>query len=426
MIRMLILLLLIFAPAPAMAQAPAEPVLNMELEKASAIPGQPITMRIKILVPTWMPKPPDYPSFEIPNVIVRLPPRASGPVSERIGTETWSGVTRAYRLYPMTVGVFRLPPLPLTVTYADPETRKPVTVTLRTNPVEIAGIAPEGAEDLDPFLAAEALELDQTVEGQPGELEPGGAVTRIVRVEIEGTSPMFVPPLIPSFPAEGLAAYPKEPVVNETAVRGAVSGDRVERVTYVAEAGGRHNAPPIRLRWYNLKEQKIETAEAPGFEIAVRGPPPAKPSTFDWRQLAPWIALGAVLLVAACLTAVKLWPRIAAWRRRRHEAYLASEDFAFDCAAASLKAHSFPRAIRDISVWISRAPPASGGEDARLADAMADLGAAFYGNDPQPPTHGPWSNAVTALHATRREHLAAAQHKRTRQVLPALNPGHTP
>ncbi len=412
-------LLGLFAPALTAAQESARPVLRTELEKVSAIPGQPIILRITLLAPTWLPKPPVFPSFETPNVIVRLPPRASSPTSARIGGETWSGVTRAYRLYPMTVGRFRIPPQTVTVTFADSDTRAPVTVELRTDEVVFSGTALKGAEDLDPFIAAETLTLEQSIEGEPGNLEPGGAITRTVTVRVNGTSPIFLPPLIPPLAAEGISAYPKEPVVTETEARGGISGDRVESVTYVAEAGGRHTAPPIRLRWFNLREKRVETAMADGFEITVRGPPPALTSSFNWRAAAPWIVLGTLLVALAVVATVRLWPRISRWRWRRREAYLASEAFAFSQAMAALRARDFGNAVRTVEFWLSRLPPGAGAEHARLSDALAHLGAALFGRDRRPPLDSQWPDAVEALRATRRERLAATTVDR---ALPPLNP----
>jgi len=417
-----ILLLWLFAmivPAVTAAQEAPRPVLRTELEKVSAIPGQPIILRITLLAPTWLPKPPDFPSFETPNVIVRLPSRASNPISERIGGETWSGVTRAYRLYPMTVGQFRIAPQTVTVTFADPDTRAPVTVELRTDEVVFSGAAPEGAEGLDPFIAAEALTLEQSIEGEPGNLEPGGAITRTVTARVKGTSPIFLPPLIAPLAAEGVSAYPKEPVVTETEALGTISGDRVESVTYVAEAGGRHTAPPIRLRWFNLRQMRIETAMADGFEIAVRGPPPALSSSFDWRATVPWIALGTLLVALAVVAVARLRPRISRWRRGRREAYLASEAFAFSQAMAALRTRDFSDAVRTVALWSSRLPPGAGVGRARLSDALARLGAAFYGRDRRPPLESQWSDAVAALRATRRERLDATTASR---ALPPLNP----
>ncbi len=416
---LLLWLLGLVVPALTAAQESLRPVLRTELEKVSAIPGQPIILRITLLAPTWLPKPPVFPSFETPNVIVRLPPRASSPTSERIGGETWSGVTRAYRLYPMTVGRFRIPPRTVTVTFADPDTRAPVTVELRTDEVVFSGAAPEGAEGLDPFIAAEALTLEQSIEGEPGNLEPGGAITRTVTARVQGTSPIFLPPLIPPLAAEGVSAYPKEPVVTETEARGTISGDRVESVTYVAEAGGRHTAPPIRLRWFNLRQKRVETAMADGFEIAVRGPPPAPPSSFDWRATAPWAALGTLLVALAVVAVVRLRPGISRWRRGRREAYLASEAFAFSQAMAALRTRDFGEAMRTVELWSSRLPPGASVQHARLSDALARLGAAFYGRDRRPPLESQWSDAIAALRATRRERLAASA---TGRALPPLNP----
>ena len=259
---LLLWLLGLVAPALTAAQEVTRPVLRTELETVSAIPGQPIVLRITLLVPTWLPKPPGFPSFETPNVIVRLPPGSSSPTSERIGGETWSGVTRAYRLYPMIVARFRIPPQIVTVTFADPDTRAPVTVKLRTNEVVFSGTAPDGSEDLDPFIAAEALTLEQSIEGEPGNLEPGGAITRTVTVRVNGTSPIFLPPLIPPLVAEGVSAYPKEPVVTETEARGVISGDRVESVTYVAESGGRRGTRSARIPYSRMTGMSTSTIAA--------------------------------------------------------------------------------------------------------------------------------------------------------------------
>jgi hypothetical protein len=207
--------------------------------------------------------------------------------------------------------------------------------------------------------------------------------------------------------------------VNETEARGGISGARVESVTYVAEAGGRHTAPPIRLRWFNLRQMSVETAMADGFEIAVRGPPPPAPSSFDWRAVAPWIVLGALLVALAVVAVVRLWPRIARWRRRRRRAYLASEAFAFSQAITALRERDFGDVARTIELWSSRLPPGVGAEHARLSDALARLGAAHFGRDRRPPSESQWSDAIAELRATRRRRLAATPAGR---ALPPLNP----
>jgi len=420
--RLLILIIVLIAPMDAGAQDPSSPILRTELEKDTAIPGQPIILRVTVLAPTWLPKPPVFPSFEIPNVIVRLPSRASGPVSERVGAETWSGVTRAYRLYPMVTGRFRISPKTVSVTYADPKDRKPVSVDLRTAAIGFAGIAPEGAKGLDPFIAANAVILEQAIDGDPTDLQPGDAITRTLIARIKGTSPIFLPPLITPLAAEALSAYPKEPVVNEIDERGIFSGDRVESVTYVATAGGRYTASPIRLRWFNLDENRIETAEADGFDFVVRGALPASRQTMDWLAIAPWLIGAVFFILVASMVIVRLWPFISAWRRRRRKTKLASEAWAFAQASAALRAHDFPGAVRAIELWSSRLGLVSGAADERLAQVLANIGAAMYGPGQHTPSNQAWSGAVRALLDARRALLAASSVTHGDRALPPLNP----
>ncbi|MGI9501210.1 MAG: hypothetical protein ACR2P3_14335 [Geminicoccaceae bacterium] len=421
----LLSLLLLVAPLSAISEDPTRPFLQMELEKVEAIPGQPIVLRVTLLVPTWPPKAPAFPSFEVPNVIARLPKRASGPTSQQVGGETWSGVTRAYRLYPMTVGRFRLPPQPVVITYADPETRAPLEMTLQTDEVRFDGIAPAVAGDLDPFIAAEALTLKQTIDGKPneiesGEIEPGDAVTRTIKAEVKGTSPIFLPELIPLAAVERVAVYPKEPVVTESGESDVPAGERLESVTYVGDAGGYLAAPPISLRWFNLGTKQVETVELPGFEITVTGEPPPRPSAFDWRVFAAWIIAGLVSAVLVGAVGTRIWPRIGAWRKEWQDAYLHSEAFAFAKAEKAVHAHDFSGAIHGNERWSSRLLAVNGKEDRRLSDALTSLGAALYGSRAKTASNQQWSEAAGALRAARAERKALSA--RAKDALPPLNP----
>lgn len=422
--QILCLLACLVAPLGAAAAEPPQPVLRMELEKFAAIPGQPIVLRLSLLVPTWLPKPPVFPSLEVANVMVRLPARGSSPISERIDGDTWSGVTRAYRVYPMIPGRFRIPARSISITYADPRTRSPVTVELRTEELAFEATVPPGAEDLDPFIAAEALTLEQTIEGDPESLEPGDAFTRRVTAQVKGTSPLFLPPLISPLTASSIESYPQEPLVEESEERGILSGRRVERVTYVAEAGGHHVVPPIGLRWFNMSSGRVEFAEVSGFEVVSRGPLPVTPRTFDWRAAVPWIFGSALVLVLAGAILARLRPQLAAWYRLRFDAYFASETFAFKQATTALRARNFGETQRAVGLWSSRLRPLAGAQDAGLSDALAGLGAALYAKGAS-PSPGQWSLALRALQDARRARRAARSAAVTASALPPLNPRKT-
>ena len=369
---------LLFSVFGALAEEGVNPIIRAELEADTAIPGQPVVLRLTVLVPTWMPKPPVLPTFDLPNLMVRLPARATTPVSERIGGETWSGISRGYRLYPLIPGRIDIPAQTIRLHYADPETRQPVTADLTTDAFVLAGVIPKEATGLDPFVAANDIAAKQTFTGDLEDLEPGDAVTRQIRVDINGASPMVVPPMLNGGPIEGLSVYVKEPVIDEKSDRGVLSGTRIEAVTYVAQAGGRFAIPPVTLRWFDLDGGKIETVELDGFEITVRGPPPATSEPWDWRgAIADWWPA----VFGAAAFGFLLWrlrPLVRRWRERRRAAYRASADYAFDIAAAAINDRKLGAALTATGSWWRRFSDAES-LPPKLATVFQSIGAARFG-----------------------------------------------
>jgi hypothetical protein len=424
--RVLLLLSLLlpslYWPTVATADSAPRPRLRTNLITNVAVPGQILVLEVTILVPTWMTEPPEFPTFELPDVRVQLPEGASRPAMERIEGETWSGVTRDYQISPMIVGRFRVPPQSVKVTFADPETRAPIVVDLPMEEIVFEGRAPVGAEDLDPFIAAEDLSLEQNIEGDPQDLEPGSAFTRTVTARVTGASAIFLPSLIAPLTEEGIAVYPKEPLFSESTNRGVIKGERVEQVTYVAEAGGRFNARAVRLRWWNLRTKKLEVAEVPAIEITSRGPPPASPAAGEPLEFAPWLVVGGLLVGLAGVVVRWQWPRFAHWRRRRREERLASESFAFEQVADAMCARRFGEAVRAVELWSTRLPLVSKADRVRVFEPLAPLGAVLYGREGEAPSRKEWSEAFAGLRAVRRDLIARDRSRRARRVLPSLNP----
>ena len=400
------------------------PVLEVDLNKDSVIPGQPIVLRVTVLVPTWLPKPPDFPSFEVPNVMVRLPSRASGPTSKRVGKDTWSGVTRAYRLYPMIAGQFRIPPLTVGVTFADPETRDPITAELKTPEIVFSGKAPAGSEDLDPFVAANSIKLEQTIEGDPAKLDVGGAVTRTVSAQINGAAPIFLPSIIPEIQADGLGVYPDEPRITESENRGVLSGKRIESVVIVAERGGRYSVEPIQLDWYNLKTGEVERAQVPGFDIIVMGPIAEPVRNRDWQRAV--IMLIGVLVLLGILAI--FWRRLAPVLERRTSDLVrlwhASEVHAYRQATKKLRRRDFPAALTAVDVWRRKKKISAPEDSVRLDAALVTIGQDLYGSEPVKPGAQHWREATEALAAERRSSQERRKLSTRADALPPLNPGH--
>ncbi|MFV0301462.1 MAG: hypothetical protein ACK5IP_11385 [Paracoccus sp. (in: a-proteobacteria)] len=417
MTRLALALLLLLA-APLAAQEPTVPLVETELDQTEAVPGQPVTLRLTVLVPTWMPSPPELPDFETPNLRVRVPPRGSTAISRQIGGETWSGVSRRYLLTPMVPGRIALPPQEIALTYIGPDGTTPVSATLQTGPITVTGIVPEGAEGLDPFIAAEALDLTQDLSGPTTDLAPGDSVTRTLTATIEGASPIVLPPLLPQLQLPVIRVYPASPQVVEDSDGDRLSGTRVESQTWMAIGGGEGSAAPVSIDWFNLKTGKVETAGVPGVEIAVTGPPPRRGTPrapLDWRLI---LAVVAALMVAAAVLR-RVGPRVARARRAARSARLEGEAHARQMLLRAIARQNYPATAHWLAEWQGRLPRPGPVAMREIPDRMARVGATIYRDAPDAAGSSPqeaWRDLAAAIRRT------TAGKERAAAALPGLNP----
>ncbi|WP_226621275.1 hypothetical protein [Alloyangia pacifica] len=413
-----LLLLVLLLPLPLRAQDAEDlPQLIVDFPETEAIPGQSLSLRLTVLVPSFMPKPPVWPSLEAPNLLVRLPSRSTNPVSERIGGETWAGISRHYRISPMVPGQVVLPPQEVLVTWQDTGTGEARQATLTTGPIGFAGVVPEGAEALDPFLAAADLTLTQEIDGDPAAMVPGDSLKRRVTAEVSGVSPMFLPQLLAPVELPGVAAYPDEPRLSETDERGALSGSRAESVTYLAEAGGGGALPEITLEWYDTDDGVVKTASVPGLELQIDGPPPGRSAPLDPRRIALLAAAALVALGLVFLALRYLLPALARRRALRRDRVLASEGFAWRELMRVIAARDHAALRPALDLWARRVEGPDPRRAAQVEAALLALGAERYG--------GGGGGGDTAW-STLRGALEQARPRRGAEVrapLPPLNPG---
>lgn len=413
MMRLWFALVFLVLGLPALAQD-SQVIVKSELSGESTVVGQPLILRITVLVPTWLPEPPRFPSLDAPNMIVRLPSRASSPVSERVDGETWSGVSRAYRLYPMIAGDFSLTPQPVAITYADPDTRDPISVEVELQPVAFRSEVPAGAEDLDPLILAEAFSLNQTLEGADGPLAQGEAATRVVTAKITGTSALFIPPLTPPVSEGSVRAYSKDPEVRDTeANRGTLSGSRSETTSYVAQYGGTLELPPISIDWFNTKSSKVETASLEGVTLEVDAPPPPKEPVLDRTQAVK--LAGVLVLLGLLVWILKRYaiPPIAKRLRQNRENWMHSEPYAAKQVRRAIGAHDLSLVYGALATWSARCPGTSG---EALEAALAQVGQLRY--QPARAGKGSWAVLSAAFQEDRDRRLK----RRAASDLPPLNP----
>ncbi len=345
------LLLMLFVAGSAFAQEPR--VLVETLPDAVGV-GEPLRLRVTVLGPTFFPRAPEWPSFEIANAIVRLPPDSSRSTSQRIDGEMWTGVVRNYEVYPLVAAAFRLDGLTMSVTYADPADRSPVLVDVDVPSIQFRATVPPGAAALDPYVAGGRLELRRDTDLGERELEAGDAVVVTYTAELDGMPAMFIPPLFRGVPEDGVSVYADTPVVEEgdTAVRR-------ETVTFVFETGGEFSLPGAELDWWNRETGAVDTALVAPLSISVTGPVAA--SSTEASPPRYRLVLAGIATLLALLVAYRVLPPWLAARRDRlavrKRDLVASEQWAFGQLLRELKRGEPRQVYGALSRWVERAEP---------------------------------------------------------------------
>lgn len=423
---LLLLLGLAVAPAPAPAQDPPaapqdSPRLEVEFDATETIPGQPLALRLTVLVPTWMPKPPDWPDFDAPDLLVRLPGRATSPTSASVGDETWSGLSRRWRITPLVPGDFTLPAPRVVVRWADPAGGAVRETTLEAPPLRFRAAIPAAARDLDPFLAASDLALTREAQGATRDLHPGDAVGVTLTARIAGAPPMLLPALAPPPDVPGFAAYPDPAVLAETDDRGVPGGTRTERLALQVEGGGGGELPAVEIRWFDLDDGQVKTASVPAIPLSALGPPPAEAGA--WRRP---VATALAALAGLALAWAILRRAVPPLRRRlaaRRAAARRTEVWAWRRLRRAVAARDEAGLRPALDLWAARCA----GDPRRALEveaALLALGRARYG--PGGDAAAAWRALARALPAARSRHSAKAAAARpaagASAHLPPLNP----
>ncbi|WP_110656535.1 BatD family protein [Salinicola halimionae] len=344
---------------PTLAQ-PLAPQVTATLDPTRVAPGETAQLRVTVLVPTFMPRPVEFPALDQPNLRVQLPERATMPVSRRVDGRTWAGVSRRYQLTPMAAGDFTLGQGALEITFQDPETGEAITRKQTLEQQTLIAAVPEAAAGLSPYIAGTSLTLAQriwvtrasaseaesarneadsdetnsTATGadaaktaetldrsgeEPISLAIGDSLQREIVATLEGGSALLLPSLGQTVPVANMDFHATSPIVTETQN----GGSRTEHLTYIAQHGGLVTLPDITVRWYDLKNRRIVSTSEAGMTIAIEGAP--SPSAASGQSLLQYGKLGIAIVLLGVVVGSGwrwLWPF---WKRARRQRRLRRE-----------------------------------------------------------------------------------------------------
>jgi hypothetical protein len=307
------------------------------------------------------------------------------------------------------------------VTYADPATNKPVKANLKVEPLNVSAIIPNVARKLDPFIAAERLELTHNISGETTDLQPGNSFSWAVKATVDGVSPMFLPSLAPPVDFDSVDAYADEPVVEEIDDAGLIAGSRLERITFVAKSGGHVFVPSVSLSWYNLSTGIVEETRLDGFAISVIGARAGGESSLTTGTFLTTII--AVILICGILywLGLRRWARgILGWLQEQHKHWRLSETSAYRQLKKAIARRDYASVCMALDAWAKRTSAPDPRGNSEIRGVMTRLGQARYGKSGRMAVSDQdWCQLRELVNKLRRENRQTRKH---RSGLAALNP----
>ena len=278
-------------------------------------------------------------------------------LTRKIDGRDWQIIRYPLALYPQTADRLQIPPIDVRFTTAAGFGSEEKAFEFKTDPLELTVNLPPGAKPGELIVTTTSFELEHDWQPATGALKTGDAVTLTVNRRAGDISAMLLPPL-PVFQADGLAAYPQAPDVNDKTDRGDLTGERIDSITWVVEQAGVYEIPGIRFQWWDPLSRELKQQIIPGMSLDV---PPLKaddsdtatansPGTGSARSLQLWIP------VIAALLALALW---LLFRRKLHQQHPINERTTFKRLEDACKNQQAGQVYAAIHTWLEYLPLAA-------------------------------------------------------------------
>jgi hypothetical protein len=252
-----------------------EPKIRASLANQSdAWVGEPRTLIVELLAPGFFA---GAPAFDLPDPqgTILVPPRGSPTISsEEIDGTSYTVQRHELSIVARRAGAQTIPPLTVRFRYKrQPLDKDSSLATVKTVPLTFAVKTPPGAERLGGIISARDLTVTEQWQPEPGDAKAGDAFTRTITFSAPDVPAMAFPPF-PAAKIDGLGVYPKPPDVVDHSDRGNLRGERRDTITYLCKQPGQYIIPAVRLSWFDLESQKIQTIDLAARSITV-APNPA-------------------------------------------------------------------------------------------------------------------------------------------------------
>ncbi len=261
----------------------------------------PIVLAVEVATPRWFSRGTRVRDFRVPGALVRPVSNFADNQSRRIDGDSWSVQRWRFRLFAQNPGPLSLPPLRVFVSVSTAD-HGVVDGELQLQPPVIKTIAPPGTENLESWVAASSLRIDERWDGELESYVAGDALTRHREFLIEDAPAMVIPGAADT-QIEGLSVYTAPAEVADRSDRGRLSGVRRERQVFTFEQPGTYTLPGASYAWFNTRTATIETIALPERVVVVgTGAEQADTAGADSsRATLPWQVIAALIVFATGL-----------------------------------------------------------------------------------------------------------------------------
>jgi hypothetical protein len=302
----------------------AEPVLLHAslVQPGPVVVSERVKITVELLTLTTFASAPVFDLPTIPGALfMKLEDR---PVlgTEQIDGESYTVQQHELALFVMRPGAVQVPPFIVRFEFPLHFGEKPVEHRLTTPLLQVEAHMPPGAENLLGLTTTRELHVNQTWQPQPTKADVGDGFTRTVTLTAPDVPGMVFPPL-PLTKVDGLAVYPKPPVIQDQVERGDFTGKRIDTVTYICERAGQFTLPALVIPWWDLKNRQLMQVTLPAVTLEVEPGPAPNADVASTTQLTAWQWLWwpiSVSLLLAVMVGV-IWRKreacLAMWKRWR-------------------------------------------------------------------------------------------------------------
>ena len=118
------------------------------------------------------------------------------------------------------------------------------------------------------WMPSSKVELSEQWSGDLDSLIVGEPITRTIRINAQGLTGAQILPL-PIIESPNYKVYPDQPQLEEQAIGDGVLGTRTESLALVPNQAGELVIPAIEMRWWDTKNQRMQTASLPATVVQV-------------------------------------------------------------------------------------------------------------------------------------------------------------